>query len=68
MSNAGPLKALAAIPAERAALEARTRELVASARKAGASWGDIGAALQISRQAAHERYGLMGAQIKQGTR
>ncbi len=51
------LDCLAGIPPEREALEARTRELVAVARGEGASWAAIGAALGISRQAAHERYG-----------
>lgn len=30
---------------------------VASARNAGASWGDIGAALGLSRQSCHQRWG-----------
>lgn len=51
------LAALAAIPVRRAALEAEARELVSAARKAGANWGQIGAALGTTRQAARERYG-----------
>lgn len=36
--------------------EARVRELVARARANGRSWGDIGIALGVSRQAARERF------------
>ncbi len=36
--------------------EARVRELVARARVNGRSWGEIGIALGVSRQAARERF------------
>lgn len=36
--------------------EARVRELVARARANGRSWGEIGIALRVSRQAARERF------------
>jgi hypothetical protein len=36
--------------------EARVRQLVARARAAGRSWGEIGIALGVSRQAARERF------------
>jgi hypothetical protein len=36
--------------------EARIRELVALARANGRSWGEIGVALGVSRQAARERF------------
>ncbi len=36
--------------------EARVRELVARARAGGRSWGEIGIALGVSRQAARERF------------
>jgi hypothetical protein len=36
--------------------EARVRELVAHARGKGRSWGEIGIALGVSRQAARERF------------
>ncbi len=36
--------------------EARVRELVALARASGRSWGEIGIALGVSRQAARERF------------
>jgi hypothetical protein len=36
--------------------EARIRELVALARANGRSWGEIGIALSVSRQAARERF------------
>lgn len=37
--------------------EARVRELVATARADKRSWGEIGVALGVSRQAARERFG-----------
>ncbi len=37
--------------------EARVRELVALIRANGRSWGEIGIALGVSRQAARERFG-----------
>lgn len=36
---------------------AAVREAVEEARKAGATWEQVGEALGITRQAAHERYG-----------
>jgi hypothetical protein len=36
--------------------EARVRELVARSRANGRSWGEIGIALGVSRQAARERF------------
>ncbi len=36
--------------------ETRVRELVARARANGRSWGEIGIALGVSRQAARERF------------
>ncbi len=51
------LTELARIPGDRRDLEDRTRTLVARARAAGVSWAQIGAALRMSKQAAHERYG-----------
>jgi hypothetical protein len=36
--------------------EARVRELVACARANGRSWGEVGIALGVSRQAARERF------------
>lgn len=57
MVAAMALSALAAVPRRRADLEAEVRELVSAAREAGASWSQIGAALDTSKQAARERYG-----------
>lgn len=37
-------------------MESEQAELVSKARAAGASWQQIGDALGISRQAAHERF------------
>ncbi len=36
--------------------EARVREMVARARANGRSWGEVGIALGVSRQAARERF------------
>jgi hypothetical protein len=36
--------------------EARVRELVTHARASGRSWGEIGIALSVSRQATRERF------------
>lgn len=43
----------------RAAEEQKVIDLVVAARKAGASWQMIGAALDMSKQAAWERYGKL---------
>ncbi len=57
-SEASPaLPDLARIPGARRDLEDRARELVVQARADGASWAQVGAALGMSKQAAHERYG-----------
>ena len=42
------------------AAEAELRAAVAAAREAGDSWTVIGAALDVSRQAAHERFAAGG--------
>lgn len=50
------LESLRAIPAERARLDETELDLIDRARRAGATWGDIGAALGLaSRQAAEQR-------------
>lgn len=51
------MQALALVPAKRAEIEESARRLVAEARAEGANWGQIGAALGTTRQAARERYG-----------
>ena len=51
------LQAVAAAVNDRDAAEQRVREAVDAARANGRSWGRIGIALGVSRQAAHERYG-----------
>jgi hypothetical protein len=56
MDDTTDLRALAeAVDAVRAG-EAHVRELVALARANGRSWGEIGIALRVSRQAARERF------------
>lgn len=56
MDDTTDLRAIAeAVDGVRAG-EARVRELVALARADGRSWGEIGIALGVSRQAARERF------------
>ena len=56
MDDTSDLRTLAeAVDSVRAG-EARIRELVARARAKGRSWGEIGIALGVSRQAARERF------------
>lgn len=56
MDDTTDLRMLAeAVDSVRAA-EARVRELVARARANGRSWGEVGIALGVSRQAARERF------------
>jgi hypothetical protein len=56
MEDTTDLRKLAeAVDAVRAG-EARVRELVTGARANGRSWGEIGIALGVSRQAARERF------------
>ncbi len=50
------LRALAETVDSVRAGEARVRELVARARASGRSWGEIGIALGVPRQAARERF------------
>lgn len=51
------LRAIAAAVGEIAAGERRLRAAVAHARANGRSWGRIGMALGVTRQAARERFG-----------
>jgi DNA-directed RNA polymerase specialized sigma24 family protein len=57
MDNTTDLRAIAEAVASLRTGEARVRELVALARASGRSWGEIGIALGVSRQAARERFG-----------
>jgi uncharacterized membrane protein YgcG len=50
------LEALYVLAQARNAAQVRINTLVHSARRAGASWSDIGKALGMTRQAAHGRY------------
>jgi hypothetical protein len=52
-----PIDALATIRATGDVLAPRSREAAAAATEAGSSWADVGQALGISRQAAHQRLG-----------
>jgi len=56
MDDTTDLRALAEAVDQVRAGEARVRELVALARANGRSWGEIGIALGVSRQAARERF------------
>jgi len=49
--------ALTATAALRSVADEKLFELVGFAREAGASWAEIGAALGVTTQAAHQRYG-----------
>ncbi len=53
--------ALAATVALRDAADGLVFELVGFARDAGASWAEIGAALGVTTQAAHQRFGRRAA-------
>ena len=57
MDDTTDLRAIAEVVDAVRAGEARVRELVALARANGRSWGEIGIALGVSRQAARERFG-----------
>jgi hypothetical protein len=52
------LRAVAEAVSDRDAAEQQVRAAVDAARANGRSWARIGIALGVSRQAAHERYGM----------
>ena len=56
MDDTTDLRAVAEAVDRVRAGKARVRELVALARANGRSWGEIGIALGVSRQAARERF------------
>jgi hypothetical protein len=56
--TAAPLERVRALEALRMELRPFQRSLVGDARRAGASWAEIGAVLAITRQAAEQRFGI----------
>jgi DNA invertase Pin-like site-specific DNA recombinase len=52
-----PLRDLKDVVKERKALDKREAALVKKARKAGYVWEDIAAAMGVSKQAVHKRFG-----------
>ena len=52
-----PLRDLKEVVKERKALDKREAALVKKARKAGYVWEDIAAAMGVSKQAVHKRFG-----------
>ena len=57
LDDADPLRALRAAAALHADVTRRTEILVRRARNAGCTWAEVAAALGVSRQAVHKRYG-----------
>ena len=57
LDDADPLRALRAAAALQADVNRRTEILVRRARNAGCTWAEVAAALGVSRQAVHKRYG-----------
>ena len=51
------LEPIVTLRKERNALDAQLRKAVAKARKGGRGWAEIGYALGVSKQAAHQKYG-----------
>jgi DNA invertase Pin-like site-specific DNA recombinase len=56
-----PLRDLKEVVKERKALDKREVALVKKARKAGYVWEDIAAAMGVSKQAVHKRFGASSA-------
>lgn len=56
-SGAAELREIARLVAAIAVSERLLRDTVTAARAAGCSWGKIAAALGVSPQAAHQRFG-----------
>ena len=57
LDNPDPLLALRASAALQREADLRTEILVRQARVAGCTWAEVAAALGVSRQAVHKRYG-----------
>lgn len=60
------LAVLAGLEYLRDLLDRRIAEVVATGRQEGASWTEIGSALGVTRQTAHERYRHRSAQLSGG--
>jgi hypothetical protein len=57
LDDPDPIRALRAAAALQADVNARTEILVRRARNAGCTWAGVAAALGVSRQAVHKRFG-----------
>lgn len=57
LDDPDPLRALRAAAAVQADANARTEILVRRARNTGCTWAEVAAALGVSRQAVHKRFG-----------
>lgn len=57
LDDPDPIRALRAAAALQADANARTEILVRRARNAGCTWAEVAAALGVSRQAVHKRFG-----------
>ena len=57
LDDADPLQALRAVAALQADADRIAAVLVRRARNAGCTWAEVAAALGVSRQAVHKRYG-----------
>jgi hypothetical protein len=57
LDHPDPIRALRAAAALQADVNARTEILIRRARNAGCTWAEVAAALGVSRQAVHKRYG-----------
>lgn len=64
--HADPLVSLVSVPGILAGIDRLVVGLVYELRAQDLSWGDVGSALQISRQAAQKRYGYVDQMLAEG--